>query len=292
MQRALFASCLLVCGCDELFGIDKLDVPPQCVRPTPGPPMVDDDQDGVLNIDDNCPLASNADQHDEDGDGDGDSCDLCPVGTETRDLDCDGVGDSCDPDDTRPDDIQFYGFGSPNGLVLSPAGTTGIRIENDTLFAPRGIGAPYASAAANAQVAYEGVYETVFDLDGFDGTYYDVQLRWGCEDITDPELGYYAKLVAGASSTEARLEVGRNIPANEEVSHTTFPYVDRGHFTLRVTVTETTMLAELLGEGGLMATLDGGSNFPSRHPLPNKLALRVHFAQVAFEHLSRIGPVL
>jgi len=73
----------------------------------------DDDNDGVLDVDDNCPLQANADQADNDGDGLGDVCDpdddndgipdsqdLCPLIPDPAqsDFDGDGIGDLCDPD--------------------------------------------------------------------------------------------------------------------------------------------------------------------------------------------------
>ena len=75
---------------------------------------LDSDDDGVPDVDDNCPATANADQADLDGDGGGDACDTdadgdsildtddnCPVtaNADQTDLDADGAGDVCDPDD-------------------------------------------------------------------------------------------------------------------------------------------------------------------------------------------------
>lgn len=81
----------------------------------------DDDNDGVLDVDDNCPLTSNADQLDTDGDGMGDVCDEdddndgvldvndnCPLtsNADQADSDGDGIGDVCeDPNDLDGDGI-------------------------------------------------------------------------------------------------------------------------------------------------------------------------------------------
>ncbi len=85
----------------------------------------DDDNDGVLDVDDNCPLVGNADQLDTDGDGQGNVCDTdddndgipdagdnCPLvfNPDQADADNDGIGDVCD-DDTDND-------GVPNGNDL------------------------------------------------------------------------------------------------------------------------------------------------------------------------------
>lgn len=73
----------------------------------------DDDNDGVLDPVDNCPLVANANQLDSDGDGDGDSCDTdddndgvpdiednCPLNANANqgDDDNDGIGNVCDDD--------------------------------------------------------------------------------------------------------------------------------------------------------------------------------------------------
>ena len=58
----------------------------------------DDDDDGVPDVNDNCPFVSNPGQEDGDGDGVGDLCDNCPVvpNPGQEDVDGDGVGDECD----------------------------------------------------------------------------------------------------------------------------------------------------------------------------------------------------
>ena len=75
---------------------------------------LDDDGDGILDTDDNCPLTPNAEQTDTDNDGEGDACDEdddgdgildsvdnCPLtaNPDQLDTDNDGIGDVCDDDD-------------------------------------------------------------------------------------------------------------------------------------------------------------------------------------------------
>lgn len=63
-------------------------------------PYPDWDQDGVSNVDDNCPIVANSDQLDYDEDGVGDACDNCysTYNPDQDDTDGDGMGDACDPD--------------------------------------------------------------------------------------------------------------------------------------------------------------------------------------------------
>lgn len=96
-------------GCDQVFGLARSppdasappDGPPQgCFPPPRGGPTEDSDGDWVLDDVDNCPAASNADQHDEDVDCRGDACDSCPhlaIDPDGLDEDRDGIGDGCDP---------------------------------------------------------------------------------------------------------------------------------------------------------------------------------------------------
>lgn len=72
----------------------------------------DDDADTVDDVNDNCPLISNADQSDVDADGIGDLCDVCPYDaqdlcidadndTYAADIDCDDTNASIYPDATE-----------------------------------------------------------------------------------------------------------------------------------------------------------------------------------------------
>jgi hypothetical protein len=95
----------------------------------------DDDNDGVLDVNDNCTLIANADQADADGDGIGDVCDSdddndgildlddnCPTiaNPGQEDADGDGIGDLCDEDEDNdgvPNDIDNCP-GTPQGTVV------------------------------------------------------------------------------------------------------------------------------------------------------------------------------
>ncbi|MCP4703005.1 MAG: hypothetical protein GY865_00220, partial [candidate division Zixibacteria bacterium] len=58
--------------------------------------FADDDEDGVIDINDNCLGTANPDQLDDDGDGFGDLCDICAGGDDALDDDGDTVPDDCD----------------------------------------------------------------------------------------------------------------------------------------------------------------------------------------------------
>ncbi len=92
---------------DEGFTNTDGDALADCVDP-------DDDNDGVLDVNDNCPLIANSNQLDTDNDGQGDVCDTdddndgvldvndnCPLIANSNQLDTDhdGQGDVCDTDD-------------------------------------------------------------------------------------------------------------------------------------------------------------------------------------------------
>ncbi len=75
----------------------------------------DTDEDGVVDVDDNCPEDANADQADGDEDGVGDVCDNCPDDANPLqgDNDADGVGNICDNciNTVNPDQADENGDG-------------------------------------------------------------------------------------------------------------------------------------------------------------------------------------
>jgi hypothetical protein len=93
-MRLVFATCLALCACSRIFGLDDIG---------------NDDKDGdhVPDAIDNCPNDYNPDQSDIDGNGIGDRCDFCGAATggEDDDDDGDGIPNECDACDNRlPDD--------------------------------------------------------------------------------------------------------------------------------------------------------------------------------------------
>lgn len=109
VMLAMFAAMLLA-GCEADGGSSGVDV---VQNPNPQSRNVDQDGDGVADVDDNCPEMANAMQDDADGDGVGDVCDddrdgdevddstdNCPLvaNADQADTDLDGLGDACDMD--------------------------------------------------------------------------------------------------------------------------------------------------------------------------------------------------
>jgi hypothetical protein len=94
----------LLSACNQAFDL----------RPTVAAPpadaidaVLDSDGDGVIDLDDNCRMVANQNQHDEDHDGLGDVCDNCPLVENNAQADAgdhDGIGDVCDPHPTDSGD--------------------------------------------------------------------------------------------------------------------------------------------------------------------------------------------
>lgn len=103
----------------------------------------DDDNDGILDVDDNCPLIANANQADNDGDGEGDVCDPdddndgildvddnCPfvANANQTDDDNDGIGNVCD------DDLDNDGVPNANDLCPDTPENSVVDVDGCAIF--------------------------------------------------------------------------------------------------------------------------------------------------------------
>jgi len=104
-----------ICGCGVFDKDSDGDGKPDCIDACPDREGGDEDEDGVCEDVDNCPLSKNPAQSDVDGDGVGDLCDICPA---------DGQ-DECDPNGSTAGEID------PNegGTIETPDGVLRIDID-------------------------------------------------------------------------------------------------------------------------------------------------------------------
>jgi len=71
----------------------------------------DDDNDNIPDTIDNCPLVANPDQLDTDGDGVGDACDICPITLSGLEVDANGCSAFIRGDFDRDGDVDQTDFG-------------------------------------------------------------------------------------------------------------------------------------------------------------------------------------
>lgn len=111
-------------------GYDQYQNPLHCYE-KPTAEAKDSDQDGFLDVEDNCPLRYNPTQEDQDKDEVGDTCDNClnVYNPDQKDSDGDGIGDTCERDDTPPTVTIVY---SPAAVSLVSTVTFNVVATDDT----------------------------------------------------------------------------------------------------------------------------------------------------------------
>lgn len=104
---------------------------PDCygIGPCQDPP-IDVDEDGIRDVEDNCPSDWNPDQTDSDGDGVGDACDNCPDtwNPDQSNIDEDGCGDVCDPNPLCG--AGLCGPGCLGAVTLTLLGLCGMKLRS------------------------------------------------------------------------------------------------------------------------------------------------------------------
>ena len=139
---------------------------------------LDDDNDGILDDQDNCPNTSNSDQTNSDGDDLGDACDICPNDTDPNQLDSDndGLGDGCDqyPNDKDNDGVDDSSDNIVGQVADIESTTISPVVEIDGQTNP-------SSATGTKQVVIKDNTQTVvdfeFDFDSNDLDWSEIQIE-------------------------------------------------------------------------------------------------------------------
>ncbi len=164
----------------------------------------DDDNDGILDVNDNCPLIANADQLDTDDDNEGNTCDTdddndgiadvddnCPLtpNADQADFDGDGIGDVCD-EDIDNDGLANTADTCPETLLDVPIDVSGCEV--------------FSLATANFSVLTKGTgcigsNNGSIEIQAIEAFSYTAILTGGNESISNPftEMISFTDLEAG-----------------------------------------------------------------------------------------------
>jgi len=239
----------------------------------------DDDNDGILDVDDNCSLVSNPDQADNDGDDLGDVCDPdddndgildiddnCPftANPDQADFDGDGIGDICD-DDIDNDGLANASDTCPSTPLNAVIDVTGCQVfslpSNNFSVLTKGESC-ISSNNGSVEISGEAAFNYTATLTGenapLSNTFTDMT------SFGDLEAGNYTVCITLAENADYENCFDINIPQPEPLS-----------VSSKVSNLESSISLDLSGGSKYFVTLNGEVLITTE----NKITLPLKFAE-------------